>query len=252
MYLKFLANASSTPPTKPSNPSVGYPSNGNPQTGEPPTIIGAYWFFSENEEKKNLLAVMGIEPDDDNNHQLADFFNAYMAQVRAISPVAVEEMVNYVTKAQAETISGAKTFTAALTASSITAQGVIKANAGVDWNSHKLLLSINGRYGNTSGAISVDEVLPGTIHFYMGTSIPSGYLLCNGGTIQRSQYPRLVPILGNIPAFRGDGSTTLVLPNLNDRFLEMTTDLSKVGEYVEAGLPNITGYGDIGGSSATS
>lgn len=184
----FIADTSDTPPAKPSNPARGYPSNGNAQTGQGPTIIGAWFFYALFQEFKNLWATMGITPDEDNLHQLADFFTAYMNEVRGISPVPMSELSKYVTKVEAETI-----------------------------------------------------VLPGTIQMYLGTTIPNGYLLCNGGTIQRSQYPRLVPVLGNIPAFRGDGSTTLVLPNLHDRFLQMTTDLSKVGQYVEAGLPNITG-----------
>lgn len=90
------------------------------------------------------------------------------------------------------------------------------------------------------------EVIPGSIIAYLGRSVPAGYLLCNGGTIQRSQYPRLVPVLGSIPEFQGDGSTTLVLPNLQGRFAEFTTDTNQVGKYVEAGLPNITGkFGQI-------
>mgnify|MGYP005868725939 CR=1 FL=1 len=94
--------------------------------------------------------------------------------------------------------------------------------------------------GSTPGGIPQEDP-PGKIIGYIGRTIPRGYLLCNGGTIQRSQYPRLVPVLGNIPEFQGDGSTTLVLPNLQGRFMEFTTDTNQVGKYVEAGLPNITG-----------
>ena len=105
--------------------------------------------------------------------------------------------------------------------------------------------------GSTAGGVPQEDP-PGKIIGYIGRTIPRGYLLCNGGTIQRSQYPRLVPVLGNIPEFQGDGSTTLVLPNLQGRFMEFTTDTNQVGKYIEAGLPNITGYTDIGGFSGKS
>ena len=88
---------------------------------------------------------------------------------------------------------------------------------------------------------ALQSVPPGTIIAFLGTDVPAGFLLCNGGTIQRSQYPNLVGPLGSVPACAGDGSTTLVLPNLNDRFIEFSTTLSKIGTLVEPGLPNISG-----------
>ena len=85
------------------------------------------------------------------------------------------------------------------------------------------------------------RVLPGTLVAWAGRTVPSGYLLCNGATIQRSQYPELAAVLASVPAFRGNGSTTVTLPNLMGRVLEGTTDANQVGVYMEAGLPNITG-----------
>lgn len=85
------------------------------------------------------------------------------------------------------------------------------------------------------------RVLPGTLVAWAGRTVPSGYLLCNGATIRRSQYPELAAVLASVPAFRGNGSTTVTLPNLMGRVLEGTTDASQVGVYMEAGLPNITG-----------
>ena len=52
-------------------------------------------------------------------------------------------------------------------------------------------------------------------------------LLCDGQTINANDYPELVKALGSN-----------VLPNLNGRFLQGG---STAGQYVEAGLPNITG-----------
>lgn len=71
--------------------------------------------------------------------------------------------------------------------------------------------------------------------------IPDGWLLCNGAAVSRTTYSKLFNIIGTRYG-AGDGSTTFNLPNLDGRFLESTTDVSKLGQYVEAGLPDISGY----------
>ena len=119
---------------------------------------------------------------------------------------------------------------------------VVDVNGGARWGGQYLIRSINGQTANESGQVFIDALPAGTIIAFAGNFVPGGYLLCNGGTILRSQYPSLVPILGNVGAFRGDGSTTLVLPNLHQRFIEFTADGNQVGQYIEAGLPNITGH----------
>ena len=81
----------------------------------------------------------------------------------------------------------------------------------------------------------------GMIAFFAVKDIPAGWLLCNGANVSRTEYAKLFSIWGTKWG-AGDGSTTFALPNLEGRFLEGTTDLSKVGNYIEAGLPNITGY----------
>ena len=81
--------------------------------------------------------------------------------------------------------------------------------------------------------------------------LPAGYVKANGATVQRSDYPRLVAladkhdlwtddVTANAGLFgRGDGSTTMVLPNWTDRMVQMAMD--SAGASVAAGLPNITG-----------
>lgn len=81
----------------------------------------------------------------------------------------------------------------------------------------------------------------GSIGYF--NDIPDGWLLCNGAAVSRTTYSKLFNIIGTRYG-AGDGSTTFNLPNLDGRFLESTTDVSKLGQYVEAGLPDITGYAD--------
>ncbi len=88
---------------------------------------------------------------------------------------------------------------------------------------------------------AVLSTLPaGVLSAYAGTTVPDGWLICNGAAISRTTYARLFKAIGTKWG-AGDGSTTFNLPDLSDRFIEGTADASKVGTYLEAGLPNITG-----------
>ena len=79
----------------------------------------------------------------------------------------------------------------------------------------------------------------GTIIPFAGSSIPTGYLLCNGAVVSRTTYADLFRVIGTTYG-AGDGSTTFKLPDLRDRFLE-GAGTNAVGRYLSAGLPNITG-----------
>ena len=94
--------------------------------------------------------------------------------------------------------------------------------------------------------------------------LPSGYVLPDGATVDRADYPRLVRLAdthnlwtndttANAGLFGiGDGSTTMVLPNWFDRMVQMA---STAGASVAAGLPNIQGeiwvtYHSSGGTAS--
>lgn len=91
--------------------------------------------------------------------------------------------------------------------------------------------------------------------------LPSGYVLADGATVDRADYPRLVRLAdthslwtndttANAGLFGiGDGSTTMVLPNWIDRMVQMA---STAGASVAAGLPNITGLLSLGSGGVNS
>lgn len=85
-------------------------------------------------------------------------------------------------------------------------------------------------YGN-------QDNLVGEIKWYAGSSVPNGYLLCNGSTISRTTYAKLFAAIGTTWG-TGNGSTTFTLPNLINR---VPWGASTAGNYKAAGLPNITG-----------
>lgn len=56
----------------------------------------------------------------------------------------------------------------------------------------------------------------GEIIQYAGTSVPAGYMVCDGSAILRSEYSELFSIIGATYG-AGDGSTTFNLPDLSEK-----------------------------------
>lgn len=90
-----------------------------------------------------------------------------------------------------------------------------------------------------NGVIFKAFVPIGAVLHYLGTTVPSGYLLCNGASLSRTEYPELFSVIGT--ACGSDSASTFKIPDMHHRFLEGTTVLSEVGAYIAAGLPNSTG-----------
>ena len=82
----------------------------------------------------------------------------------------------------------------------------------------------------------------GEIKWYSGSTVPSGYLTCNGAKVSRTTYSKLFAAIGTKWG-TGDGSTTFTLPNLIDRVPQGATS---AGTYKSAGLPDITGSAELG------
>lgn len=86
--------------------------------------------------------------------------------------------------------------------------------------------------------ILTSDVLAGFVAPYAGDTPPTGWLACDGSTINRTTYSKLFSAIGTKYG-AGDGSTTFALPNLNNNsFLEGS---GTAGTVKAAGLPNITG-----------
>lgn len=118
------------------------------------------------------------------------------------------------------------------------------------WVSQTLGCAIQGN-GLTIDQTKTDQLLSamknlgkaivpiGTVIFYLGTTIPDGYLLCNGASLSRTEFPELFEVLGT--KCGSVDSAHFTLPDTHHRFLEGTTTISEVGSYIAAGLPNIAG-----------
>jgi len=94
--------------------------------------------------------------------------------------------------------------------------------------------------GNTPGvknsvtinASSSGGVVVGAVFQYIGSSAPSGYLLCDGSAVSRTTYSALFAICGTSYG-AGDGATTFNLPDFRGRVpvgKGTNTDVDTLGE----------------------
>lgn len=103
--------------------------------------------------------------------------------------------------------------------------------------SNSVVKSVNG-IKPTNGNVNITGVPTGTILPFAGSTIPSGFLACNGAAVSRTTYAALFSAIGTTYG-GGDGSSTFNVPQLEDnRFMEFH---STRGTKKNAGLPNITG-----------
>lgn len=82
----------------------------------------------------------------------------------------------------------------------------------------------------------------GTILAFSGENVPAGFLLCDGRELLIENYQKLYDVIGHLSACQSENEGYFKLPDLAGRFLEGG---SNIGEYKEAGLPNITGEGGL-------
>ena len=66
---------------------------------------------------------------------------------------------------------------------------------------------------------SIAKIVPvGSIYWYASTTVPDGFLLCDGSNIGRTDYASLFAVIGTVFG-TGDGSTTFSLPDLRAKFV---------------------------------
>ena len=159
----WTANAIQTEPDLTALSSQGFPTNGDPAKGIPPTLPGAAWFFRVSQLFAAVITAAGMQVNAADTNQLLDALDV----------------------------------------------------------------------------LSKKTVPIGTIIQYLGNEAPDGYLICNGASLSREEFPELFAVIGTKCGAVDEANFNL--PDLHHRFLEGTTTLSEVGQSVEAGLPNIWG-----------
>ena len=93
----------------------------------------------------------------------------------------------------------------------------------------------------------IEGIPTATIVPWSASSIPTGFLECNGAAVSRSTYSALFAIVGTTYG-AGDGSSTFLLPDLQEKVA-----ISKSGTQALAstgGANTVASTGNIGGSTA--
>ncbi len=98
--------------------------------------------------------------------------------------------------------------------------------------------------GNLTG---IEGIPTATVVPWTDSSIPSGFLECNGAAVSRTTYSALFAIVGTTYG-SGDGSSTFNVPDLQDEVVvgkSGTKSLASTG-----GANTVTSTGNVGGSTA--
>lgn len=118
------------------------------------------------------------------------------------------------------------------------------------------LKTVNGQKPNVSGDVEILDLTPVGDVVYR-PYLRAGYVKANGATVNRADYPNLVSFATDNNLWtdspstepwkygRGNGSTTMVLPDYRNRFIQ-GGDITGIKG---AGLPNVIGYVNYGQSN---
>jgi len=93
----------------------------------------------------------------------------------------------------------------------------------------------------------IEGIPTATIVPWSDSSIPSGFLECNGAAVSRSTYADLFAIVGTTYG-AGDGSTTFNVPDLQDNVPVGKSGTKNLGS--TGGANTVTPTGNVGGSTA--
>ena len=92
--------------------------------------------------------------------------------------------------------------------------------------------------------IVLNSVPTGTVLSGLYTTVPNGFLLCDGQEVTIASFHKLYTEIGYLSCCQSSNTGMFKIPDLRNRFLEGGSD--RIGIYIEAGLPNITGTVAVG------
>lgn len=125
-----------------------------------------------------------------------------------------------------------------------TSIGQVKIGYGLEITSNGVL-SVAKQIAEDANIISYD--LPvGSYMLWAGNNPPEYFIEPSGQTLLRNSYPELWQfaqdngLVGKLFG-EGDGSTTFTVTDIRGNFISIANSNTKVGQFTEAGLPNITG-----------
>jgi len=93
----------------------------------------------------------------------------------------------------------------------------------------------------------IEGIPTATIVPWSDSSVPTGFLECDGSAVSRSTYADLFAIVGTTYG-SGDGSTTFNVPDLQDNVAVGKSGTKNLGS--TGGANTVTSTGNVGGSTA--
>lgn len=108
--------------------------------------------------------------------------------------------------------------------------------------------TINGENIVGSGDLKIkSDISVGIIFPFAGSTVPSGYLLCDGSKISRTTYANLFKVIGTTYG-SGDGSTTFALPNYSSARMVTSSTVAVKGTGMTLGFisstdTSVSGFG---------
>ena len=93
----------------------------------------------------------------------------------------------------------------------------------------------------------IEGIPTATIIPWTDSSVPSGYLECNGAAVSRSTYSALFAEIGTTYG-AGDGSSTFNVPDLQDKVPVSKSNNKSLAS--TGGAENVTSTGNVAGSTA--
>ena len=97
--------------------------------------------------------------------------------------------------------------------------------------------------GSKAGGYVVASMPVGSIIPFAGTTIPDGYLLCDGSAISRTTYSSLFAAIGTTYG-EGDGNSTFNIPHFANALPIGTNTKQWIGIITNGRLPNIKGIAE--------
>ena len=230
----WCADSVETKPDLTKLTSFGYPTDGNPEQGFEATLPGAAWFYLVSLMRSQIISACSKTED-------PKLENQYLECLRSFD-WALEKSIDG-SKIKTATIDNDRIKQGVIAFDRLAAAAIANEQQAIAGTAKNLLMTPY-LVAKAIAALIPPAMPTGMIFPWPGDTPPEGAIVADGRELNRTTYKGLFNIYGTTYG-AGDGSTTFNVPDLDGRFIELTTDAGSVGQFVEPGLPNISGQHNI-------
>lgn len=229
----WCADSVETKPDLTKLTSFGYPTDGNPEQGFEATLPGAAWFYLVSLMRSQIISACSKTED-------PKLENQYLECLRSFDWALANSIDG--SKIKTATIDNDRIKQGVIAFDRLAAAAIANEQQAIAGTANNLLMTPY-LVAKAIAALIPPAMPTGMIFPWPGDTPPEGAIVADGREMNRTTYAGLFAIYGTKYG-AGDGSTTFNVPDLDGRFIELTTDAGSVGQFVEPGLPNIIGSFD--------